>query len=127
MRHELMILFVRRRACSRRRTMMMAYLSYHYSAYLYKTPKRSSILTGDLWMREMIEGNHESFVESFRMPRETFCRLVDELVNRGGLRETAEISCREMLGIFLYFAGITLQVPTFNSDSNTQVKLSPVT
>ncbi|KAF0705149.1 hypothetical protein AaE_014638 [Aphanomyces astaci] len=84
---------------------MMMYLSYHYHAYLYKTPKRDSILTGDLWMREMMMGNHNAFVETFRMPRETFCRLLDKLTTDGGLVGTQHVSSREMLGMFLYFSG----------------------
>ncbi|ETV86769.1 hypothetical protein H257_01852 [Aphanomyces astaci] len=105
MRHELWLLYLRRRAHRRKRLLMMAYISYHYAAFVNKTPKRTSILTGAMWVQEMMIGNHDAFVDSFRISRETFLMLHDELVNKAGLQATGRISSVEQLAVFMYFAG----------------------
>ncbi|ETV87017.1 hypothetical protein H257_02028 [Aphanomyces astaci] len=58
-----------------------------------------------MWVQEMMIGNHDAFVDSFRMSRETFLMLDDELVDKAGLQATRRISSVEQLAMFMYFAG----------------------
>ena len=97
--------FVRLWFKARRRNILLHYARYHHIAFVHKSPKRTSILSGDAWMREKLLGSEEAFVENFRMPRDIFLSLADDLIQHGGLKETDNIQAFEQLGIFLYFAG----------------------
>ncbi|KAH9077999.1 hypothetical protein Ae201684P_019105 [Aphanomyces euteiches] len=105
MQFEHCLLVCRRRYYKARRLIMLMYLSYHYSAYLLKTPKRVSLLTGTMWVDEMLSGNENAFVENFRMDRETFGALLYDLVHRGQLKRTRWVTHVEQLCLFLYFCG----------------------
>ena len=96
---------LRLRIHKRRRLATLHYLMYHYCAYLLKTPKRDSMLTGATWVREKMRGNSDAFEESFRMPREIFHVLLANLVNMGELSNSHHIDANEQLCMFLYFAG----------------------
>ncbi|KAH9138170.1 hypothetical protein LEN26_005390 [Aphanomyces euteiches] len=56
-------------------------------------------------MQEMLQGNENAFVESFRMTRSIFRSLIEELVEYGCLRPSRKVGLNEQLGIFLFFAG----------------------
>ncbi|ETV74050.1 hypothetical protein H257_11362 [Aphanomyces astaci] len=58
---------------------MMAYLEYHHSAYLLNTSKPMSILTGAMWVAEMLDDNEDAFIDTFRMPGATFGVLLTAL------------------------------------------------
>ncbi|ETV65967.1 hypothetical protein H257_17445 [Aphanomyces astaci] len=102
--HAVMSL-LHRRVYRRRRMLILAYMVYHYSAFLLKSSKRVSILSGALWIAEILNGNEDAFVETFRLSRDTYGGLLFDLVQRGGLRGTRHISPQEQLCLFLYFFG----------------------
>ncbi|ETV78025.1 hypothetical protein H257_08242 [Aphanomyces astaci] len=99
------LLILRRRAQRRRQLAMLAYMAYHYAAYLLKSPKRVSALTGAMWVEEMLVGNADAFIEMFRMPRPSFIALLEELMRNGDLKATRAVTCQEQLCLFLYFVG----------------------
>ncbi|ETV78795.1 hypothetical protein H257_07625 [Aphanomyces astaci] len=70
----------------------MAYMEYHYSAFLLKSSKRVSILTGAMGAAEMLEGNESAFIENFRLPRKTLGALLFGLINRGVFVELESLS-----------------------------------
>ncbi|KAF0748085.1 hypothetical protein AaE_007474 [Aphanomyces astaci] len=80
-------------------------LAYHIFAYINKSPKRMSILKGTLWVDEVLSGNPNNCMETFRMPRTTFDKLVSATVRHGGLRRTVNVSNQEQVAMLLYFAG----------------------
>ncbi|KAF0740796.1 hypothetical protein Ae201684P_001819 [Aphanomyces euteiches] len=102
---RLILMFIRRWIKLRRRDLLHKYLRYHFTSFVFKTPKRVSILSGRLWMAEMLGGNEEAFVENFRMPKAIFCALSRELEQHGHLYHSRQLDINEQLGIFLYFAG----------------------
>ncbi|RHZ06540.1 hypothetical protein DYB26_010895, partial [Aphanomyces astaci] len=75
-----MMILLRRRRLKRRRMMLMSYLVYHYSAYLLKTSKRVSILSGALWVAEILQGNEDAFEETFRMSGDAYGGLLHDVV-----------------------------------------------
>ncbi|KAH8092686.1 hypothetical protein BXZ70DRAFT_876250, partial [Cristinia sonorae] len=69
---------------------------------LNRRPQHTSILTGDLYMRELLLGHPGTFYELMGMPKHCFHKVLAELTVYGGLRDTRYISRFEKFGIFLY-------------------------
>ena len=67
-------------------------------------PKRTSILTGALWIRELLGGHPGRFREQMGLSRTAFRKLSHELQMTGYLRDGRSLSVDEQLGIFLHFA-----------------------
>ncbi|KAH9151365.1 hypothetical protein LEN26_003875 [Aphanomyces euteiches] len=105
MHRRLFLLVIRLRAWKTRQDLFLQYAAYHYYAFCHKTPKRSSQLTGSQWVQEKLRGNHDVFVEMFRMPRYVFRSLAKELMEIGALSDSPHVSAEEQLCMFLYFAG----------------------
>ncbi|ETV63666.1 hypothetical protein H257_19400 [Aphanomyces astaci] len=80
-------------------------MEYHYLSFVHKTPKRTSILSGPLWVDEVLCGNSEKVLETFRMSRATFYSLLATVTSVGGLKRTCHVSETEQLAIFLFFVG----------------------
>ncbi|KAH9153700.1 hypothetical protein AeRB84_004095 [Aphanomyces euteiches] len=85
--------------------MCMELMAYHFVAHVHKLPKRVSILTGALWVDEILSGNAQNVVEAFRMPKHTFRALVRSIIEEGGLERGRDVSVEEQLAIFMYFVG----------------------
>ncbi|KAG9398042.1 hypothetical protein AC1031_022057 [Aphanomyces cochlioides] len=83
----------------------MNYLMYHYVAFVQKTPKHISILSGPLFVQETLTGNPTVMLDNFRLSRSIFDALVTDLGRYGGLKSTKHVSVQEQLANFLYFAG----------------------
>ncbi|XBH68585.1 hypothetical protein VPH35_096699 [Triticum aestivum] len=62
----------------------------------------TSILTGDRYVREVLEGHELRCKRDFRMERYIFRNLVQCLRERCHLRDTNFVSVEEQVGIFLY-------------------------
>ncbi|ETV90755.1 hypothetical protein H310_14493 [Aphanomyces invadans] len=105
MDQRIWLLLLRLRIRKRRHMAMMQYMMYHYIAYVLKTPKRDSCLSGEMWINERMRGNHDAFVETFRMPRFVFCALLHTVITTGGISDSKYITAKEQLCMFLYFAG----------------------
>lgn len=69
---------------------------------LYRKPQHTSILTGDLYLWELLAGNQQSFFDVFGLSQDTFWCLHSELIAYGGLRNGRSISAAEKLATFLY-------------------------
>ncbi|KAH9105084.1 hypothetical protein LEN26_014870 [Aphanomyces euteiches] len=107
MKTELAVLFIRLLTLRRHkaRALYAQIMAGHYVAFVHKSPKRTSILTGQMWVDEVLNGNENTVVEMFRMPLETFRYLVRDVVSRGGLKPTRDVSTEEQVAMFLFFAG----------------------
>ncbi|KAF0710751.1 hypothetical protein AaE_012395 [Aphanomyces astaci] len=107
MRKDLTIRFIKQwyHLRRRRRELIVNMLAYYFSAFVYKTPKHTSILRGPMWVDEVVTGNPPNVVEMLRMPRVVFQRLAHAIVDIGKLRSTQEVSVNEQLAMFLCFCG----------------------
>ncbi|ETW03786.1 hypothetical protein H310_05152 [Aphanomyces invadans] len=88
------------------------YIVYHYNAYMLKNPsERKSILTGRMWVEEIVRGNPHLGVENFRITIVCFQRLVRRMEDVGGLRSTVRIPTTDQVAMLLYFAGHHVSSP----------------
>jgi hypothetical protein len=62
----------------------------------------TSILTGDLYVKEVLEGHELRCKRDFRMEKHIFHNLVECLRDRCCLRDTDFVSVKEQVAIFLY-------------------------
>lgn len=79
----------------------------HYYNLLFLTPTapipyHTSILTGEGWMLELLNGHPERIRTCLGVSHGTFNKLVRTLVHHGFTRSRNGISIEEQLGIFLY-------------------------
>lgn len=62
----------------------------------------TSILTGEMWMKEVINGHPIRCVNAFRMEPQLFLRLCKDLSLNYGLKASSNMPIFEKVGIFLY-------------------------
>ena len=95
-----------------------------YRARRQPRPQHNSVLTGDLYFREiMATENVNRFREVARMDKETFDLLKDNLID-GGLRDSMYIcSGQKLLCIFCCTFSVDTQTEKLPSDGNTLVQL----
>jgi len=75
----------------------------HYTPLYDRTPYHTSILTGEGWVRELINGHPERIRNELGVHRSTFIVLV-EVMKMAGLQPSRHVSVEEQLAIFLYSA-----------------------
>ena len=68
-----------------------------------KTPVRTSILTGELWLAELYASPVRMY-EQLGMAKHVFRKLCTELQMHHGLSDSKYVSAEEKLAIFLHFA-----------------------
>jgi hypothetical protein len=79
-----------------------------------ETPMHQSVLSGQQWAEELLNGDDEHFYNEFGMQKHVFKYLVTVLRQNAGLGDTRHITLEEQLGIFLY--------TTVTGASNRKVK-----
>lgn len=70
-----------------------------------KEPCRTSTLSGEQWVMELLKGNRRRFRENVRMEPETFVILRDLLLQTGGIWPSRWVGVDEKLALFLYTVG----------------------
>ena len=85
--------------------------TYFYS-YICKEPCMTSYQTELKWVLEMIRGHEKRCMNMFRVNKETFLQLCDDLEKHHGLHESRRMSTIEKVGMFLY----TFSVGASNRD-----------
>ena len=74
-----------------------------YQARRRRIRQHDSVLTGDLYFREIMNTeNVHSFSETARMSKETFTILLDLLIDTGGLRNSMYICAGQKLMILIF-------------------------
>lgn len=68
--------------------------------YYLKTPYHTSILSGQAWVQELLDG-HPDRIRTALVHREVFHHLIDELRSLGH-KDTTYVTLEEQLAIFLY-------------------------
>jgi len=67
-----------------------------------KQPMHTSILTGQRWLEELLNGHSTQFYNQLGMKKHVFCKLLLELQVKSGLRDTKNVKAEEQLAIFVY-------------------------
>src|SRR3954463_16095623 len=85
-------MLVRRLRANQRRRRLIATITGWYSAsFLDKQPRHTSILSGALWVEEIMNGNPFRTLNTFRMNVELFKKLAFELETQAGLEHTRNV------------------------------------
>lgn len=99
-----LVAIMKLRSSRRRRAVMLQVADWYSSTFLRKQPRHTSILTGEMWVKEVLNGNPARMQNTFRMSRDIFDNLIEDM-KCFGLEPSRGIDCNEMLSIFLYFSG----------------------
>ena len=75
-----------------------------YAARFEKTAQHTSVLRGQQWVDELLEGHPARFKNEMGMSKLVFNRLLEVLEEDGGLKDSRYVSSQEQLAIFLHFA-----------------------
>ena len=67
-----------------------------------KIPMHTSILTGQMWVDELLGGHDRRFYNGYGMEKHVFLRLIRILREKGGLHHTKHVDLEEQLAIFLH-------------------------
>ncbi|KAK9135797.1 hypothetical protein Syun_015127 [Stephania yunnanensis] len=73
----------------------------HYYKNIYKESCMTSLQTGESWMMEILNGHYARSKNNFRMEKELFIELCNDLELKYGL-ERSRVSTIEKVGIFVY-------------------------
>ena len=74
-----------------------------YGARFDKTPQHTSVLSGQLWIEELLCGHDVRFYNELGMNKFIFNRLITILEADSGLQGTRHISAAEQVAIFLHY------------------------
>ena len=74
-------------------------------------PQHTSILTGELWVQELLAGNAARMHNNLGMNTHVFVRLITALVEKAGPKDTWHISKKEQLAIFLHAVVTNNSIP----------------
>ena len=87
-------------------TLIASQVTYYYNMiFLTPTapiPYHISILTGEGWMLELLNGHPNRIRTCLGVTHDIFNKLVQELRHCDGITESSQLSIEEQLGIFLY-------------------------
>lgn len=78
---------------------------YYHDTYLVKTPCMDSYQTGNRWIMELLRGHASRCYRMFRMEKDVFIRLCNDLHDNYGLRGSKNICHSEILGMFVHMLG----------------------
>jgi len=73
--------------------------------YMEKRPWRTSPLSGDVYIRELLTSNEQRILEVFQMPKNPFLELCDWMRGYGGLKAVKKVTVEEQVAIFLAVVG----------------------
>ena len=80
-------------------------VDYYYRTYIHKQPCMNSSETGNVWLMRVLKGNETRCQRMFRMEKDVFFRLCNELEINYGLKVSRRVSTTEVLGMFLHTIG----------------------
>ena len=78
--------------------------------YIPKEPQRISMLTGDAFIKEILNGNPRTCYELFRMDRSIFTSLCNYLRTHKFLTNSRWITVEEAVGMFLLIVGHNVRI-----------------
>ena len=81
----------------------VSYALLWYGSRFIKTPQHTSVLSGQLWLDELLGGHDGRFYNELRMQKFVFCWLLTMLETNAGLQGTRHVSAAEQAAIFLHY------------------------
>ncbi|XP_050222661.1 uncharacterized protein LOC126672750 [Mercurialis annua] len=81
-------------------------VSESYFRYNYKEPCMDSFQTGMMWLLEIMRGNDKRCLNMFRMDKDIFINLCQDLEKYYGLAASPRMSTLEKVGIFLFILSL---------------------
>ena len=75
-----------------------------YAMRFDEVPQHTSILSGQQWIDELIDGHDSQFYNEMDMQKHIFWNLLTKLQRNSGLGDTKHVSSEEQLAIFLHYA-----------------------
>ena len=89
-------------------TMVILYVTMEctekYALCFDKIPVHTSILSGEQWVKELLDGHNERFYDEMGMHQTVFKDLLALLKADGGLSDSRYVTAQEQLATFLYYA-----------------------
>jgi hypothetical protein len=79
--------------------------SWRTVSHVIKEPCHTSVLQGEAWVDELLNGNKRRFRNQLRMQPESFQALLDMLVSNGSLKSSRYVTAKEKLATFLFVVG----------------------
>jgi hypothetical protein len=92
----------------RRAAMLIITMAASASATLYvekaffKKPYHTSILSGRMWVEELLQGNPQRIKDQLGMAKHVFRQMVQQLSMRTSANHTRHVGLEEQVAIFLY-------------------------
>ncbi|KAK2652341.1 hypothetical protein Ddye_012197 [Dipteronia dyeriana] len=80
-------------------------IMYYYRRYIYKEPCMNSIQSSNMWLMELLRGNESRCYTMFKMDKDVFFRLCNDLETNYGLKGSRTMNAIEILGISLHMLG----------------------
>ena len=81
----------------------VSYALLWYGSRFIKTPQHTSVLSGQLWLDELLSGHDGRFYNEIGMNKFVFRRLLTTLERDAGLHGTRHVSAGEQTAIFLHY------------------------
>lgn len=80
-------------------------IEMYHEKYIHKVPCMNSLYTGNIWVMELQSGNDTRCHNMFRMNKDVFFKLCDDLKNTYKVKASRRISVAEKVAMFLYTLG----------------------
>ncbi|XP_062088984.1 uncharacterized protein LOC133795548 [Humulus lupulus] len=80
-------------------------IQHYYTTYIEKTPCMNSSQTGHMWLMEILQGNESKYYRMFRMEKDVFIKLCNELETNYEFKGSKRMCALEILGMFLFTVG----------------------
>ncbi|KAH9770233.1 DDE Tnp4 domain-containing protein [Citrus sinensis] len=78
---------------------------YYYRTYIHKQPCMNFLETCNVWLMQILKGNETRCQRMFKMEKDVFFRLCNELEINYGIKGSKRVSTAEVLGMFLHTIG----------------------
>ena len=76
--------------------------SFYAEQVLFKQPYHTSILSGQMWVRELLGGNPQRIKDQLGMAKNLFSQLVRQISLQTSATHTRHVGLDEQVAIFLY-------------------------
>jgi len=76
--------------------------SWYAEQALFKQPYHTSILSGQMWVRELLGGNPQCIKDQLGMAKHVFRQLILQIASRTSATHTRHVGLDEQVAIFLY-------------------------
>jgi hypothetical protein len=83
--------------------LFISHATLWYGSQFFKTPQHTSVLSGQLWLDELLGRHDGQFYNEIGMQKFVFLRLLTTLETDAGLQGMQQVSAAEQVVIFLHY------------------------